>query len=119
MYLKETTLRRTLVDDKPIIRNLLADLLHSRYAITYRLEKRRNEQIHHPLYEHIPIPIPINIGKISGGDWPSMVPDHVIIEGRYGVFFEETIEEAKEVFEQILHPSMFLDPWFIERYMNN
>ncbi len=26
------------------------------------------------------IPIPINIGKIEGGSWPSSVPDSLILE---------------------------------------
>ncbi|MFP3490002.1 peptidase dimerization domain-containing protein, partial [Staphylococcus sp. SIMBA_130] len=38
------------------------------------LEQKRNDAITDPLYQNIPIPVPINIGKISGGDWPSSVP---------------------------------------------
>ncbi|KGA95577.1 acetylornithine deacetylase [Alkalihalobacillus alcalophilus ATCC 27647 = CGMCC 1.3604] len=77
-----------------------------------KLETLRNERINHPLYQNIPIPIPINIGKMNGGDWPSSVPDEVMIEGRYGVSFDETMEEAKEEFERMLSSSMFMDSWF-------
>jgi acetylornithine deacetylase len=34
------------------------------------------------LFSHLPIPVPINIGKIYGGQWASSVADHVILEGR-------------------------------------
>ena len=43
-----------------------------------------------------PIPIPINIGVIQGGNWPSSVPDTVKLEGRMGVAPEEKLEDAKE-----------------------
>src|SRR5690625_4530377 len=49
------------------------------------LEKVRNDRMTDPLYDNIPVPIPINIGKVSGGDWPSSVPDIVTFEGRIGV----------------------------------
>jgi acetylornithine deacetylase len=35
------------------------------------LEKERNQRITDPLYEKILIPIPINVGKLKSGDWPS------------------------------------------------
>lgn len=33
------------------------------------LEEERNQRITEPLFQHIPIPIPINMGKIQGGDY--------------------------------------------------
>lgn len=60
------------------------------------LERKRNERITDPLYKTIPIPVPINLGKIEGGDWPSSVPDQVIIEGRMGVIPGEALEEAQQ-----------------------
>ncbi len=59
------------------------------------LEEQRNNRITDSLYENIPIPVPINIGKISGGDWPSSVPDQVVLEGRMGVIPGEELEDAK------------------------
>ncbi|WCN37549.1 peptidase [Aneurinibacillus uraniidurans] len=59
------------------------------------LEQKRNETINDPLYAATPIPIPINIGKISGGDWPSSVPDLVVLEGRMGVAPEEELDAAR------------------------
>ncbi|KYG34798.1 peptidase [Alkalihalobacillus trypoxylicola] len=80
-----------------------------------QIEMRRNQRINDPLYQNLPIPIPINVGKISGGDWPSSVPDYLEIEGRLGVSPEETIEEAKEEFSYLLSPALLQDPWF-EQY---
>ena len=67
-----------------------------------QLEKERNERMTDPLYAGVPIPIPINIGKISSGQWPSSVPDIAIIEGRMGVAPDETLEEAEKVMEDCL-----------------
>mgnify|MGYP000120038381 CR=1 FL=1 len=61
-----------------------------------KLEQKRNDAITDPLYQNIPIPVPINIGKISGGDWPSSVPDQVVVEGRMGVIPGEELDHAKE-----------------------
>lgn len=76
------------------------------------LEKIRNERVNDPLYEKIPIPFPINMGKISGGDWPSSVADLVLIEGRMGVSPEETMDEAKEEMARWLERLKEIDPWF-------
>jgi acetylornithine deacetylase len=64
-----------------------------------QLEKERNDKVTDPLYKDIPIPLPINVGSIQGGEWPSSVPDQVTIEGRIGVGPEETLEEVREQLE--------------------
>lgn len=78
------------------------------------LEQIRNERITDPLYQKVPIPLPINIGKIEGGNWPSSVPDLVRLEGRMGVSPEETIEAAKREMENWLAALKNIDPWFSE-----
>jgi acetylornithine deacetylase len=77
------------------------------------LEKIRNERIQDPLYQAIPIPVPINIGKISGGNWPSSVPDQVIVEGRIGVAPDEEMEEVKREFEEYIKQLSQYDQWFL------
>jgi acetylornithine deacetylase len=77
-----------------------------------QLEKDRNAKINDPLFENIPIPIPINIGKINSGEWPSSVPDTAIIEGRMGVSPEETIQSAKLEMEACLQGLNEQDEWF-------
>ena len=75
------------------------------------LEKRRNSKITDPLYKSIPIPLPINIGKINGGSWPSSVPDLVTLEGRIGVGPEEEMGEAKLQLKECLNQVSQHDPW--------
>ncbi len=77
-----------------------------------KLETKRNKRISDPLYNKIPIPIPINIGKIEGGDWPSSVADLVKIEGRMGVAPDEPIEDAKEEMEKWINRLVEKDLWF-------
>lgn len=79
-----------------------------------KLEKDRNARITDPLFEKIPIPIPINIGKIISGEWPSSVPDKTIIEGRMGVSPEETIQDAQKEMLDIVRDLNEKDEWFNE-----
>ncbi|SFD90687.1 4-acetamidobutyryl-CoA deacetylase [Bacillus sp. OV194] len=76
------------------------------------LEKARNERITDPLFQNIPIPVPINLGKISGGEWPSSVPDHIVIEGRIGVAPSETLEDVKGELENRM--ASLNDQWLNE-----
>ncbi|RJX21426.1 MAG: peptidase [Desulforudis sp.] len=79
------------------------------------LEKQRNDRLSGaPLYRGVPIPIPINIGKIEGGSWPSSVPDLVTIEGRMGVAPSERMEEAQKELEESVLALNKVDPWFSE-----
>lgn len=75
------------------------------------LEKERNARITDPLYQSIPIPIPINLGKINSGEWPSSVPDLAIIEGRMGVAPNEKLEEAEKEMESALLSICGEDAW--------
>ncbi|WP_088043688.1 peptidase [Bacillus sp. EAC] len=80
-----------------------------------QLEKQRNKKLQDdPLYKNVPIPIPINIGKIEGGTWPSSVSDLVILEGRLGVAPDETMENAKFELENWISGLNKKDEWFIE-----
>ncbi|MDB4868426.1 MAG: peptidase [Cohnella sp.] len=76
------------------------------------LEQVRNAAISDPLYADNPIPIPINIGIIQGGNWPSSVPDFVKLEGRMGVAPEENIEDAKLAMISWMERLKEKDPWF-------
>jgi acetylornithine deacetylase len=78
------------------------------------LETQRNERITDPFFDSIPIPIPINIGKIHAGDWPSSVPDLAIIEGRMGVAPHETQEEARREMYEAIVDVCNADPWLKE-----
>src|SRR5690625_4317005 len=78
------------------------------------LEKVRNERITDPLYDNLPVPIPINIGTIEGGDWPSSVPDDVQFTGRIGVAPGETMEGVQQEMEQWMEKLGEKDDWFKE-----
>lgn len=82
------------------------------HAAILKLEKLRNSKISDPLYANTPIPVPINVGKITGGNWPSSVPDLVVIEGRFGVNPDETIEQAKNDLEICIQQLSIQDDWF-------
>lgn len=79
-----------------------------------KLEKDRNAQISDPLYQSIPIPIPINIGKIQSGEWPSSVPDLAVIEGRMGVAPNEKMENAQKEMELCMQSLCQKDSWLQE-----
>ncbi|WP_442962113.1 peptidase [Pseudogracilibacillus sp. SE30717A] len=76
------------------------------------LEKVRNNRIDDPLYDNVPIPVPINIGRITGGDWPSSVPDVVQLEGRIGIAPNETMEQVQEELEEWTARLAEKDRWF-------
>ncbi|WP_433751216.1 peptidase [Falsibacillus pallidus] len=77
------------------------------------LETLRNGRINDPLFKDIPIPIPINIGKINSGSWPSSVPDTAIIEGRMGVAPSESMEAAEQEMEECLASIIKEDEWLL------
>ncbi|MCM3724292.1 peptidase [Neobacillus cucumis] len=76
-----------------------------------QLEKDRNARVTDPLFEKIPIPIPINIGKMMSGEWPSSVPDTAVIEGRMGVSPGESILSAQMEMEECLQNLCDQDEW--------
>ncbi|MDT8894407.1 peptidase [Halomonas sp. I1] len=78
------------------------------------LEARRNDELEDPLYDGVPIPLPINVGRINGGDWPSSVPDEITLEGRVGVGPGETVADAQRDVESALAALADRDPWFDE-----
>ncbi|WP_173915231.1 peptidase [Halobacillus sp. Marseille-Q1614] len=88
--------------------------VHTVHEAILQLEQERNERLDSPLYEGNPIPVPINVGKIAGGTWPSSVPDQVTIEGRMGVIPGEDLLEAKAALEAKLAALAKEDSWFAE-----
>jgi len=61
-------------------------------------EARRNATIYHPLYAHIANKIPINIGVVHAGSWPSSVPEWLEAEGRAGLVPGEDLETFRQEF---------------------
>lgn len=74
--------------------------LFSLYDAVRALETRRNEGASDdPLFARYPVPFPISIGILGGGDWASSVPDHALMEGRYGVRPDEDLDSARAELE--------------------
>jgi acetylornithine deacetylase len=74
-----------------------ADLRHSRYRSNY--------------YDDPTNVAPLNFGTIRGGNWHSTVPEELVVEGRYGVFPGEPIQEAKKSFTRALDEITQEDAW--------
>lgn len=86
------------------------------------LERKRNVKIlqTEPLYARFrdlppekQLPVPINLGKIYGGEWPSSVCDKLTIEGRMGVF-GETMQQARQQLQDALE-SVFQEDDFLSK----
>ena len=55
------------------------------HAALQALERRVNADVAHPLMRELALPYPLLVGRVSGGEWSSQVPDRVEFEGRIGV----------------------------------
>ena len=55
------------------------------HAALAALEQRVNADVEHPLMRELPLPYPLLVGRVHGGEWSSQVPDRVEFEGRLGV----------------------------------
>ena len=62
-------------------------------------EQERSARLAHPKLSQYPTPFKINVGKLNAGVWPSSVPDLAVMEIRYGMSPNETVETAKAEFE--------------------
>jgi acetylornithine deacetylase len=82
------------------------------------LEKKRNANVTDPLLKHIPIPMPINVGKIQGGSWPSSVPDLIILEGRIGVGPHENMEDVRKELKDYVAHICSVDEWLKDHPAN-
>ncbi|MED3692154.1 peptidase [Peribacillus butanolivorans] len=80
-----------------------------------KLEQERNESLRHSLYKNVTIPIPINIGSIQSGNWPSSVPDTAVLEGRFGIAPTEKMEAAQRSLMQCIEALNETDAWFKEK----
>jgi acetylornithine deacetylase len=77
-------------------------------------EAKRNREIDHPLYAEIENKIPISVGVVRAGTWPSSVPESLIAEGRAGLVPGETIEGFAAEFVAVIDAAADADPWLRE-----
>ena len=87
--------------------------IHSTFQCPQRV-RGRNRSIDHPLYRHIANKIPINIGIVRSGSWPSSVPEWLTAEGRAGLVPGEDLAEFKSALVQTILDAAGTDPWLKE-----
>jgi len=75
------------------------------------LERRRHVHYKNLLYEDATNIAPISFGVIHGGEWPSTVPDEVVVEGRFGVLPGETMDDARRSLTAAVARAVAVDPW--------
>ena len=62
-------------------------------------EAERNAAADEPRLAAYPVPYPICIGTVQGGEWASSVPETVRAEGRFGVGVHEDVRAARTALE--------------------
>jgi len=87
------------------------ELLH---GALLRLEAERNGRVTDPLFARYAMPIPLNIGTLRAGEWPSSVPERLVFEGRYGVAVGEDPATARAELEAALTAVAETDAWLAE-----
>jgi acetylornithine deacetylase len=78
------------------------------------LERRRHVEYKNPLYEDPNNVAPVNFGTIRAGEWPSTVPDELVVEGRFGVLPGESTDTARQAMAAALTSAASADPWLKE-----
>ncbi|MFI5292221.1 MAG: ArgE/DapE family deacylase [Candidatus Limnocylindrales bacterium] len=74
-------------------------------------EHARNDAERDPRMRAIGLPYPTIIGRVSGGDWASTVPDRIVAEGRYGVRAGQTADEAEADLQRCIDDAWESDPF--------
>lgn len=76
-----------------------------------RLEVERHARYLTDGYDDPNYVAPINVGKVTGGEWHSSVPDKVVAEGRLGVFPGESTAAARHALIEAVQAAAQADPW--------
>ena len=66
------------------------------------LEDRLNAGVAEPLLAALPLPYPVNVGRVTAGDWPSSVPDRLEFHGRAPVRVGESAEVARQAVREAI-----------------
>jgi acetylornithine deacetylase len=86
----------------PIFQDLLA------------FEAERNLTLSHPLYDGMANKVPISVGIVRSGVWPSTVPESLIAEGRAGLIPGEEVEAFQQAVAERVTAAANRDPWLRE-----
>ncbi len=79
-----------------------------------QLERRRHVEYKNPLYEDPNNIAPVNFGTLHSGEWPSTVPDELVVEGRFGVLPGESTDAARQALVSALTAAARQDPWLAD-----
>jgi acetylornithine deacetylase len=79
-----------------------------------RLNHERHRDRKHPLFTDPSNIAPISIGTVRSGDWHSSVPDLLVAEGRFGVFPDESTEEARAALSAAVAEAAASSRWLAE-----
>ncbi len=79
-----------------------------------QLEQRRHVEYKNPLYENPNNIAPVNFGTLRSGEWPSTVPDELLVEGRFGVLPGESTGAARSALANALTAVAKQDPWLAD-----
>ena len=74
-------------------------------------EARRNGSLDHPLYAPIANKVPINLGTVRAGSWPSSVPEWLEAEGRAGLVPGEDLDQFRAEFREEVERLAAKEPW--------
>ena len=83
----------------PLFQNLLA------------FERERNARLDHPLFAHLANKVPISVGVVRSGVWPSTVPESLTAEGRIGLLPGEDLASFQEQVRDRIMAAAGRDPW--------
>ena len=84
------------------------------WRVLRELETSRHDTFVHPLYDEAMLAAPLCIGKLHAGNWPSTVPEDAIAEGRFGVLPGESLDAARDEFEEALRAASSADEWLCD-----
>jgi acetylornithine deacetylase len=79
-----------------------------------QLEQRRHVEYKNPLYEDPNNIAPVNFGTLHSGEWPSTVPDELVVEGRFGVMPGESTDSARQALASALIVAAQRDSWLAD-----
>lgn len=77
-------------------------------------EHERNQSLSHPLYAGVANKIPISVGIVRAGVWPSTVPESLVAEGRAGLLPGEAVDGFQQAMSERVRAAADRDPWLRE-----
>lgn len=84
------------------------------YRALLDLEAERLGRFSDPLFAHYQHPFPFSFGVFRAGDWPSVIPDCVVMEGRVGFSPDEDHRDFRRELEARVAEVAASDPWLCE-----